>query len=132
MRVAGWPQILADRVEHWRDIPLVYGESDCLQFCADVVQALTGEDHSGSFPAYSSQLGAAKILVEAGGIKPLISAVLGKSKHPSKAMRGDVVVSIGADGMECAGICLGVNWAGPTESGIGFFSMTAAVAAWTV
>lgn len=111
---------------------LEYGKTDCLQFCADVVKAITGTDHLDKFPVYDSQLAAAKILVEAGGLRPLISSVLGDEKPAAWAKRGDVVVCVDSNGDQHAGICLGPVWAGPTEAGLIFPPMTKAIAAWTV
>jgi hypothetical protein len=132
MRVDNWPLILAERVEAWRTVPLVYGKSDCLQFCADVVKSITGENHLDKFPIYGSRHQAASILIDAGGIRPLISSILGGEKPPSFARRGDVVVALGADGLEAAGICLGAHFANPSDDGLRFWPMTAAIAAWTV
>lgn len=130
-RVDNWPSVLADRIEHWRHVPLIYGESDCLQVCGDVVYHLTGVDYRDVFPKYSSKAGAEEILAAVGGLAALISSVLGQRKHPSKAMRGDVVVASVSEGY-VAGICLGAVWAGPTEAGLAFLPMSTAIAAWSV
>lgn len=132
MRVDNWPLALSDRIEAWRTIPLVYGSSDCLQFCADIVKAITGEDHLDKFPAYHSRREAAAILLKSGGMRGLVASVLGEEKPASLAQRGDVVVGTGADGQDVAGICLGATWAGPGPKGIEFRPMAAVVAAWTV
>lgn len=131
VRVDNWPGVLAARVEHWRHIPMEYGKSDCLQMCGDFVFHLTGIDYRDQFPTYTSKEAAEEILAAVGGIVALITSVMGPRKHPSKAMRGDVIVASVDEG-HVAGICLGAVWVGPTSSGLAFLPMSAAIAAWSV
>jgi len=110
---------------------LEFGTTDCCQFCADVVLALTGTDHRPSFPAYTSREEAETILVSLGDMVGLLSSVLGESKPVAKAMRGDVVAADFGDGL-AAGICLGVHCCAPGPKGLLFLPTAYAVAAWSV
>lgn len=131
MRVANWPQVLAGKIEEWRPRALVYGETDCCQFCADVVSALTGTDYRESFPSYASREEAEAILASHGGMVGLITSVLGGPKDWKQAQRGDVVAIDLGDGVACA-ICLGVNCCVPGPEGLVFARTSRAIAAWSV
>lgn len=131
MRVSRWPDILAAKVEQWRGRALEFGVTDCCQFCADVVLALTGTDHRASFPAYASREEAGTILASRGGMAGLLTSVLGEPKPIAKAMRGDVVAADFGDGL-AAGICIGVHCCAPGPKGLVFLPTAYAVAAWSV
>jgi hypothetical protein len=132
MRVTGWPEILAAKVEEWRSRPFQYGSSDCLQFVADVVESLTGVDHRARFPRYKTRIGAARITARMGGVEGILTRCLGLPKPVARAFRGDVIVIATLNG-PTAGICLGVDCCFPGEpSGLMFRKTADASAAWSV
>lgn len=130
-RKPNWPAILAEKVEEWRNRPFDWVTWNCLLFPAAMVEALTGIDHRSTFPEFSTKQDALRIVTERGGIEALISSVLGESKAPSHAMRGDVVVCDFGEGIT-AGICLGLNCCAPGAQGLVFRRTLSAVAAWSV
>ena len=131
MKTATWAEELAAGVERWRNVPRIVGQTDCGPFCADLVRAMTGVDHLGAFPAYSSEDEAAAIIAGFGGVEAMLSSVLGNSKHPSRANVGDVVALAigGAPGM---GICIGVQTACPGVEGLVFVPTLSGTAAWSI
>lgn len=131
MRVANWPIVLAEVIEEWRYLPLSYGTVDCFQFCGTMYQRLTGVDHLSQFPPYDSREGAEEILAQHGGPQGLIESVLGTSKHPAYAQRGDIVLADFGDGL-APGICVGAHCCTPGPAGLVFVPMKRAVAAWSV
>lgn len=131
MRVSDWPTVLVQKVEEWRYRPFEWGVSDCCQFAADVVLALTGTDHRAAFPQYGSREEAEAIIAQHGGMVGLLSSVLGEAKPVARAMRGDVIAADFGDGI-AAGICLGVHSCAPGARGLIFRPTLSAVAAWGV
>jgi hypothetical protein len=123
--------VLSERVEAWRHRPFRYGESDCCQFVADVVLAISGIDYRARFPRYASESEAYEVLAAHSGAQGLIESVLGPAMAPSFARRGDVVLADFGDGL-AAGICLGVQCCAPGARGLTFRPMTFAVAAWSI
>lgn len=131
MRVANWPLVLAGKIDEWRARSFDWGASDCCQFAADIVLALTGIDHRASFSMYASREEAESILAQHGGMAGLISSALGESKAVAFAGRGDVVAADFGDGI-AAGICLGAQCCAPGKRGLVFRPTVQAVAAWSV
>lgn len=131
MRTQGWTQSLSEKVEEWRDRSFDWSTSDCCQFAAEVVYAITGTDYREKFPRYESRAQAEKILSAIGGVIALASSVLGDSKHPSIAKRGDVVACDFGDGV-AIGICLGVWSCAPGPSGLVYRPTLNAVSAWSI
>lgn len=131
MRVLNWPQKLDAKVEEWRSRAFAWGTADCCQFAAEVVEAITGDDKRSLFPAYADEAAARAIIAANGGLSGLASAALGASKHPSRAMRGDVVLLDRGEG-ELIGICIGSRIVAPGLQGLEFAPMSCALAAWSV
>jgi len=131
MRVHGWPQKLDAKVEEWRSRAFAWGTVDCCQFAAEVVAALTGDDKRALFPAYTDEAEARAIIAAHGGLSGLVTAALGEQKHPSRAMRGDVVLLDRGQG-ELIGICIGARIVAPGLQGLEFAPMGCALAAWSV
>lgn len=131
MRVANWPQLLAAKVEEWRQRPFAYGSADCLQFPAECVLAMTGIDHRDQFPKYESEVAAGRILVKHGGLEGLLTSVLGEPKPVAFAQRGDVLAGDFGNGMTAA-VCLGVTCAGTGPDGLGFRRTLEATRAWSI
>lgn len=130
-KVAGWPEILAVKIEEWRNRPFDWSTSDCCQFAAEVVLAITGIDYRERFPRYESRQQAELILTKLGGVPALVSSVLGESKHPAFAQRGDVVACDFGDGV-AVGICIGVECCAPGPSGLVFRPTSRSVSAWSI
>jgi hypothetical protein len=131
MRVDNWPLILAEQVEAARLRPFAWGSWDCCQFAAETVLALTGVDYRDRFPLYQSADDAQILIAEHGGVQHLLSSVLGESKHPALAQRGDVVMGDFGDGL-AAGICVGAHCCAVGQRGLVFMPMSRAVAAWSI
>lgn len=131
MRLPDWPQRLAAKVEEWRFRPFKYGETDCLQFAAEAVEAVTGVDHRQAFPRYASEMQAGRILVRCRGVDGLITSVLGPAKPPAMAGRGDIVMGDFGNGLT-AGVCVGVHCCSPGERGLEFRPTRTVISAWSV
>lgn len=130
-RVPNGPLVLAAKVEEWRYRPFVYGKTDCWQFPADVVLALTGVDYRDRFPRYNSCREALLILRRSGGMRGLATSVLGEPKPIALASQGDVVIGDFGRG-DTAAICLGVHCAAPAAHGLAFPMTASASLAWSI
>lgn len=131
MRTDTWQADLEAALGRWRGVPRVVGQTDCAPFTADIVKAITGTDYLGSFPAYSTDEEAAAIIASFGGVEPMISSVLGPSKHPSRATDGDVM-AFTAGGRPGMGICCGVVTATVGMNGLEFIKTLDCSAAWSI
>jgi hypothetical protein len=137
MRQPNWPRLLSAEIEKAKARTFVYGEFDCMLFCADVVLTITGIDYAETLRGYNSSAEAARILSRYGSKADLITALLGAEPvHPSRAMRGDVVLAelrtIDEGMSECAGICLGHQSAFPKDIGLQLAPTLKAVRAWRI
>lgn len=130
-RITGWAQALSESISNWQNRQFNWATSDCCQFAAEVVLAISGIDYRDRFPKYESRDEAEKILNELGGIEALASSVLGERKHPSAAKRGDVVACDFGDGL-ALGICLGVESCAPGIKGLVYRKTLKSVAAWSI
>lgn len=131
MRVAHWADRMAEFVEAARTRPFEWGTWDCCQFAAEAVLALTGADHRTAFPTYASEQEALDLIAGHGGLESLLSTVLGDSKPPARAQRGDIVLADFGDGL-AAGLCLGVSCCAVSPRGLVFKPTRIATAAWSV
>ena len=132
MRVVHWEQALESELDLWRTRTFIYGESDCFNFAARMVNVLTGVDHLYKFPQYNSREQAEAILRQHNGAAGLISYALGAPQFPvARAVKGDLVVADFGDG-DTVGMCLGVHSCTPGPSGLVFIPMHRAFAAWSV
>ena len=137
MRPHNWQSLLSEAIEAARAKPFEYGRFDCMLFCADTLQAITGIDYAAPVRGYSTFEEAAQIIARYGGKEQLITALLGSdSLHISRARRGDVVLATLKtvdDGVsDCAGICLGHLSVFPKDVGLQMQSTLAARLAWRV
>jgi len=130
-RVQDWPLILAATVEEWRARAFNWEDAKCSDFAAAVSTALTGVDQRAKFPPHASQEAAAALLLEHGGMEPLVSFAFGEPKPVAKAMRGDLIVADFGHG-PAVGVCVGVNICTPGARGLVFLPTSRATAAWTV
>lgn len=114
-RVPDWPQRLAAAVEAARLQPFDWGRHDCALWAADVVLALTGEDHGAAFRGqYRSRGGAAFVIARAGGLAAIATRALGAPVPITQAQRGDVCL-LDCEFGPALGICIGdrVAFTGP-------------------
>lgn len=131
MRIDERNRLVDAKVDEWRNRALAFGTHDCCQFAAEMVAALTGNEHRAKFPTYSSRREAALILAKHGGMVGLASSVLGEPKPWGRAEKGDVVVADFGDG-PAAGVCVGAKCCAPGPKGLVFLSIDKAIAAWSV
>lgn len=119
-RADGWTDALAQVVEKHLKLPFEYGKSDCGQFAADAVEAVTGHDLFKDYRNYTTKTGAARVLrkAECNNLGELFSKYLNET-HIAHAMRGDIGV-IEYDGQICAGVFTGVGFACKGENGLVF------------
>ena len=88
-------------IQSYTNRPIVYGESDCCQFAADCIEAITGVDYRPVFGRYSSEREAKRLMVKYGGIAGLLTHVLGE---PNGDSSGAGVATTTQDGREMAGV----------------------------
>jgi hypothetical protein len=131
VRVVGWPEILHTKVEEWHARPFAWGSSDCYQFVADMVLALTGVDHRERFGIYTTKEEAFKIIAAAGGGAAVLTACLGEPKPVTAAMPGDLLAFRSVPDLSPA-VSLGLYCCGVLPSGLAFTRSDKAVLAWTV
>jgi hypothetical protein len=131
MRLADWQLRLAEFVKARAPMPFVWGENDCCLFVADAIEAMTGADPAAPVRGYDSALGAHRLIEGAGGLRELVSQLLGEPVSPLMAGVGDAVL-LDNEGRELLAICNGTSAIGPSESGLAVLSMEAARVAWKV
>lgn len=132
MRRADWKERLLAEVESARTRPHVWGQHDCLQWCARCVLAITDVDYAAQFPAYDSAFGAEQIVAEYGTLSGLITHLLGEPVTPNNARTGDVIVAMIGE-RETAGICLGLSCAFPEDTvGLAYRNRDCIVLAWRI
>ena len=127
-----WPKLLAQFIEARRAQPFAWGSNDCCIFAADWVEICTGEDHAKVWRGrYTSALGAARVLDEAGGVEALVDALGLQRIAPKLAGRGDIVAQEAGRGMTL-GICLGETTAYTAKTGLLFGPITNVETAWKI
>lgn len=131
MRLTDWQTRFSDFGKARASMPFAWGSNDCCSFVAAAVEALTGRNPMAGVDPYASEIGAAKLIARAGGLKALASQYLGEPVSPLMAGVGDVVL-VNNEGREMLGVCNGVNVMAPGEVGMVALSMGAALAAWKV
>lgn len=132
MRIENWPLALAAFIESRKDTPFAWGAHDCTLFAADAALAITGVDPAASYRGdYDSEIGAARIIVAAGGFRALVTQNMGAEINPKMAQRGDWVL-VEQDGAEALAVCMGVSMVAAGQSGLVTRPMSAAITAWRV
>jgi hypothetical protein len=127
-----WPKLLAQFIEARRAQPFAWGSNDCCTFAADWVEICTGEDYAKAWRGrYTSALGAARVLDEAGGVEALVDALGLQRIGPKLAGRGDIVAQEAGRGMTL-GICLGETTAFAAKAGLLFGPITNVETAWRI
>lgn len=110
MRLPDWKERFHAELEASLDVPPAFGTNDCLQFCARCILAMTGEDPAAQFGAYNSELGAAQLMAEYGGVSGILTHAFGEPVCPNWARSGDVITAT-IEGLETAGMCNGTTCA---------------------
>lgn len=134
MRREDWPEELARMLREASSRPFAWGEHDCCLFAADVVQAITGEDHAAEFRGrYTTAAGAARALKRygAGNLVATIDAKLPRIA-PALARRGDVVCKEFEDVGPALGICVGIQSAFASHTGIAMHNTLDCDHAWRI
>ena len=121
MRLANWPQILAQEIEAARTRPFAWGSADCALFVADVVLAMTGHDYAADLRGYTGRAGAMERIADAGSLEQLVAGLLGEPWPVNSIGRGDVVLIDTPKG-EALGICLGTSCAFAGPKGLEFLA----------
>jgi hypothetical protein len=129
-RLHDWPEALANYIESRRNEPFQYGVNDCCQFAAGAVTAITGENPAIRWQ-YRNEVGAMRLIIEAGGIGALVTQAVGEAVHPSQAGRGDVVLAEFSEG-PTLGVCIGRECVFVSSRGMLFMPRTVATAAWKI
>lgn len=129
MRLHDWPQRLDAYIESQRGAFFAWGTSDCCQFIAGAIAAVTGNDLRALFAPYADEAGAKVLLDEHGGLAGLLSHALGDPIHVSQMGRGDVCIT-GHDG--AARVCTGSYLVSFGQDGLDFVKRTRAAIAWRV
>ena len=127
-----WPSLLAQFIEARREQPFAWGSNDCCIFAANWVETCTGVDHALAWRGrYSSGLGAARFLDEAGGVEALVDALGLQRVAPQLAGRGDIVAQETGRGMTL-GICLGETTVFVAKTGLVFGPISNVETAWRI
>ena len=132
-RFPDWDQRLARFIESRRRRHFSWGKHDCCMFAADAAKVITGKDLAAEFRGrYRTALGAKRKINAYGGLREVLTAVLGEPKSILAASRGDLVL-IPADGFrESVGVCIGGRSIFAGEQGVVIRDNEAHWPAWTV
>ena len=127
-----WDILLAEFIESRRCTPFQWGSHDCTMFAVDAALAMTGTDLAVDYRGtYDSEIGAAKIIVKAGGTLRALVNHHGQEISPRMAQRGDWVLTE-QDGSEALAVCVGVKLVAAGRSGLVQHPMSKAIAAWRI
>jgi hypothetical protein len=127
MKRDDWLARLIETLERWQRRPFVYGESDCVRFAAECIEAQTGKRYE---TPYRTRREALRLIRNAGGLSPLVVSRLGPP-HYGRPRRGDVCL-VQADDGEGLGVAMGATVAMPAERGLGFHPITAVLQHWRI
>jgi len=119
MRREDWEQRLSSLCIDKSEVPHVWGEWDCVIFCAMAVEEMTGENLIADIKgAWTSKIGAARVIKNNGfdSLGDMVADRL-KEKPLPFIKRGDVVLCDGPDG-EFIGIVMGHFSVGPGPTGL--------------
>jgi len=101
-------------------------------FAADWVELCTGEDYAKTWRnRYSSALGAARFLDEAGGVEALVDTLGLQRITPQQTGRGDIVAQEAGQGVTL-GVCIGVTTAFVAKTGLVFGPISNVKTAWRI
>lgn len=114
-----------------------WGTADCCRFAGRIVRAITGADpmepaYGRPGEGYADGDAAQALLIERGGLLPMVSAVLGAPlASVAQARRGDVVLAR-LPGCETLGILADARIAAQGADGVVFLPLRRGLAAWRV
>lgn len=132
MRLSDWRDRLHEQIELARERDAQFGVHDCLQFPALCIEAMTGVNPATQFGPYSSELGAAKLMAEFGGVSGILTKAFGEPVSRNNARAGDAV-TITVDGLETGAICNGTTVVcSGKPRGLMFFSRELIEKAWRI
>ncbi len=131
-RIKGWERHLLDFIASRRAEPFAWGANDCCTFANGAALAVTGENVMEGVRPYSTALGAARALVEAGcrSFEELVDRLL-PVVPVGLAKRGDLAL-IEKDGNGLLMVVEGETLVGPDTSGVMRLPRARAVKAWRV
>ncbi|MBZ9980393.1 hypothetical protein LB521_04430 [Mesorhizobium sp. BR-1-1-8] len=134
-RLPDWDRRLARLVSGIKDVPGVWGESDCLLTAAAGIEAVTGEDIMAPWRGrYTTEAGAARLMRKEGceNVEDVLGKFFGLPPIGRLlARRGDVGV-VEQNGVLCAGFVCDRGFLCRTESARVFLPQTAMKAAFRV
>lgn len=134
-RLEGWEARLLAVVEAARARPYVLGEHDCFRFACAAVEALTGVDRWPQWQGrYATKREALALLARHGAsFEAAFDWFFGTARvDPRLARRGDVLAIEDEAGEKHLAVCLGVEAAGLTDSGLVFVPTLSCLCAWRV
>lgn len=104
-RFEDWSKRLTAILAEKEAQPFEWGHNDCLLFCADVINALTGTDYGdGIRGTYNGKTSGDEVISIYGeNVTDVLTYFLGQPKAIGFANRGDAV-TLEIDGVTCAGI----------------------------
>lgn len=127
-----WPERLYAYLDLKRTIPFEWGANDCAHFAADAIVQMTDEDVLDALRGkWTNAREALEEIERLGGLEAAATRLLGDTKAPSFAQRGDLVLFESA-GRSLFGIAVGPHIAAPGESGLVLMPFDSAKCAWTV
>lgn len=135
MRRENWEQDLAALMERRRDMPFIWGATDCCQLAADLVQTMTGRALLADLPSYSTEEEADAMLAERGGLEVATAAVMAEAGipevAPTRATRGDLaLVEVGNE--TPLGVVVGSRVAVAGPNGLAFVRRSMIRRAWAL
>jgi hypothetical protein len=119
VRLDRWPERLSMFLQERKAVPYAYGTNDCCSIVQDCILAITGTDVFPGVVRPTTQVGAARFLLERGFRTPedLADALLEPLPTPNLAQRGDVV-SFEIEGEFHLAIVTGSSAETPTTGGL--------------
>ena len=101
---------LSEALEKYNDAEFKYGSMDCCLFVCDVIKDATGKDLAAKWRGtYKTELGAFRLIHDAGGFVPLMSQAFGKVHPFWSVKKGDpVLLNAQMVDQDCIGAGLGI------------------------
>lgn len=134
MRKDNWPSLLFDAIAKHKSSEFKWGEHDCAMFCANVIKEYTDRDLAEAFrKEYSSHLGSKRAIKKFGAanLSDIADSIVGSSKSPSLAMRGDLILFDNGNG-DTFGICAGATCVAASAKGFVHISSGYWLKAWSI
>ena len=131
-RRENWATLLYQAIEDRTDSRFVWGEFDCCLFAAECVEAITGVNVMPDVK-YKNQKEAVEVIQSNGGLSAMVTSILGPSRFPLMASRGDVVMRHDdATDMMSLGVCVGSLVAFPAMRGVSYVNLSDCICSWKV